>query len=378
MYAGGAMASIQRITSALTGEVSYRAQVRVKGRPSQSATFPNRKEAQQWATSLETAIRESRYHPHLRGARTRFAELVARYESSPSFTQLKPSSQASRRAHLRWFVDEWGALTLSEIQPDRVAAARDKLAASTYTRGKPQPDRSGALVDPKTYRRSGATTNRYLATLSHLFSIAVKEWSVAERNPVLSISKPKESRGRTRFLSDDERDALLDACAESQWHPLRALVLLALSTGARRGELVNLKWSDVDLKAGQAVVHETKNGDPRVLPLVGKALEAIRELKLNDSAASPFVFAHPSGLPDPYYGFDGHWYCALRVSGLKNFRFHDLRHSCASYLASQGASLLEIADVLGHRTMAMVKRYSHLASSHKHNVVARMAKQRDL
>lgn len=92
------------------------------------------------------------------------------------------------------------------------------------------------------------------------------------------------------------------------------------------------------------------------------------------SAHSPWVFQQPSGLPGPYENFDDHWRSALKAAGIENFRFHDLRHTCASYLAS----LLETADVLGHRTMAMVKRYSHLAQGHKTTVVEKMARERGL
>ena len=124
------------------------------------------------------------------------------------------------------------------------------------------------------HRRSGATVNRYIATLSHLFSFAVKERRLIDRNPVGDIRRKKEPRGRTRFLSDEERAALIAACARSDWPPLHALVLLAITTGARRGELVSLKWADVDLKGGRATIHDTKNGEQRTLPLAGKALEA--------------------------------------------------------------------------------------------------------
>jgi integrase len=372
------MASIQKLASPLTGDVSYRAQVRVRGRPSQSATFPNKKEAQQWAQSIEAAIRENRYHPHLRGARTTFADLVQKYENSAAFKRIKPSGQASRRAHLRFFLDEWAGLTVAEIQPDRIAEARDKLAAGTFTRAKARVGDDGKVIPPKAYKRTGGAVNRYLATLSHLFTVAVKELHLLDRNPVRDITKPKEARGRVRFLSDDERDALLKACEASTCAPLRALVLLAISTGARRGELVNLTWNAVDLKAGTAMVRETKNGEPRVLPLVGKALEALRELKLNNSARSELVFPHPNGLPDPYYHFDSHWYDAVEAAGLDDFRFHDLRHTTASYLAAQGASLLEIAEVLGHKTLAMVKRYSHLTASHKVSVMRKLAAAKGL
>jgi integrase len=159
-----------------------------------------------------------------------------------------------------------------------------------------------------------------------------------------------------------------------------ALVLLAISTGARRGGLIRLKWTDVtlDTPAPQAIIPDTKNGDPRRLPLVGRALEAIKALKRKNKDRSRFVFPSRSGPDKPFQAFDAHWYAALAIAGITDFRFHDLRHTCASYLAGQGSSLLEIADVLGHRTMAMVKRYSHLAQEHKTAVIERMTKARGL
>jgi integrase len=211
-----------------------------------------------------------------------------------------------------------------------------------------------------------------------MFTMAVKEWRLVASNPVRDISKKKEARGRVRFLSDAERDALLSACAASEWAALHTLVLLAISTGARRGELIHLQWDDVDLKGARAIVRETKNGETRSLPLVGKALEALRALKLQGSAKSPWVFAQPSGFPGPYENFDGVWYDALKAAQIEDLRFHDLRHTTASYLAAQGASLLEIADTLGHKTLSMVKRYSHLAQSHKVSAIEKMAKERGL
>jgi integrase len=163
---------------------------------------------------------------------------------------------------------------------------------------------------------------------------------------------------------------------------LRTLVLLAITTGARRGELISLRWADVDMKAGRALVRETKNGEQRTLPLAGKALEALRELKLHNSARSAYVFPSPTvvlnpttgsaELDAPYEYFDAHWHAALDAAGIRDFRFHDLRHTTASMLAAQGCSLLEIADVLGHKTLAMVRRYSHLVVDHKAKVIERL------
>jgi integrase len=136
---------------------------------------------------------------------------------------------------------------------------------------------------------------------------------------------------------------------------LRSLVLLAITTGARKGELTQLKWADIDLKKGRALVRETRNDEPRTLRRAGQALEALRELKPKNSARSEYVFAQPSGLPGPYEHFDAHWYAVLEAAAISDFHFHDLRHTTASMLAAQGASLLEIADVLGRKTLAMVK-----------------------
>ena len=111
---------------------------------------------------------------------------------------------------------------------------------------------------------------------------------------------------------------------------------------------------------------------------MNKTLEALRAMRLQGSARSPWVFPQPSGFPGPYENFDGVWYDALTAAKLTDFRFHDLRHTTASYLAANGASLLEIADTLGHKTLSMVKRYSHLAQSHKVSAIERMAKERGL
>jgi integrase len=374
----GEMASVQRLTSPLTGRVSYRVQIRLKGHPAQSETFRNRKDAERWAGSIESAILEGRHFPQSRGQRIAFQTLALRYRDSV-LADAGPSRTANTERHIAWWVARFGSLTVAEITPDRIAEARDVLAAQPFTRGKIY--RAGGLeIPPPTYKRSGATVNRYLATLSHIFAVALVEWRLIDRNPVRDVGKKKEARGRIRFLRDDERDALLAACARSAWRPLPALVLLAISTGARRGELLRLQWSDVSIDAPspQAIIQDTKNGDPRRLPLVGKALAAVRALKATNERASRFVFPSRSDANMPYLAFDAHWYAALAAAGITDFRFHDLRHTCASYLASQGSSLLEIADVLGHRTMAMVKRYSHLAQEHKTSVIERMTKARGL
>jgi integrase len=381
------MASIQSIKSPLTGAISYRVQVRVKGRPALSETFPNKLEAKKWGAATETAIREGKHFPHLKAGKTTFAALVTRYTENV-LNEAKAKARINTGKQLMWWSDRFAGMTLADMTPDRIAEARDALAAETFSRGKEHEDKkTGIVTPPKQFKRTAATINKYMSVLSRMFNLAVREWRLMDRNPAADISKKKEPRGRIRFLTDDERTKLLEACGNSDWKALQALVLLAISTGARRGELINLKWSDVELKlprpdnepaAGRALVRESKNGEARVLPLAGRALEALKMLKLQGSAKNEYVFAQLSGLPGPYVHFDQYWQDALTAAEIKNFRFHDLRHTTASMLAAQGASLLEIADVLGHKTLAMVKRYSHLAQSHKVAAIERMVAAKGL
>ncbi len=221
--------------------------------------------------------------------------------------------------------------------------------------------------------RSPATVNRYLAALSHAFTLAMKDWGWVEENPVLKISKGKESRGRVRFLSDDERDRLLKAC-KAHSDTLYALVVLALSTGARLGEMLNLRWPDVDLQRGLIILNQTKNDDRRSIPLQGLALDLIREMSKVRRIDTDLLFPSRTK-PDRPLAIHKIWEAALKKAEIQDFRFHDLRHSAASYLAMNGASLAEIADVLGHKTLQMVKRYTHLSEQHTAGVVAKMNKQ---
>jgi integrase len=172
---------------------------------------------------------------------------------------------------------------------------------------------------------------------------------------------------------------LLKACQASSNPYLYPVVVLALSTGMRQGEIMGLKWEDVDLHQGRVTLHETKNGERRVVPLVGKALELLKEYAKVRRIGTPLLFPGKVKTQRPgevatYRPIDlrAPWLAALKKAGIDDFRFHDLRHSTASYLAMNGASLAEIAEVLGHKTLQMVKRYAHLSEAHTAGVVARM------
>jgi integrase len=218
--------------------------------------------------------------------------------------------------------------------------------------------------------RSPRTTRGYLATLEHGLKLAVEEWLWIETSPMARVRKPKEGRGRVRYLTDDERPRLLAACQASRNRHLYPLVMLALSTGARKGELVSLTWPQVDLGRGLLTFYDTKNGEPRSVPLTGQALEVIRAHAKVVRFDTPLVFPRQDGRRpvDIRYA----WYEALKKAEIDQFRFHDLRHSAASYLAMSGASLVEIADVMGHKTLSMVRRYAHLSDQHTRSALDRM------
>ena len=146
------------------------------------------------------------------------------------------------------------------------------------------------------------------------------------------------------------------------------LVLLAITTGASKGELTKLRWNNIDFERRTAYVATTKNGQPKVLPLTDSV---IKELQLFDTKDSSLIFASKIKV-EVAYCFTKPWKKALEDAEIKDFRFHDLRHSCASYLAQSGASLLEIAEVLGHKQIQVTKRYAHLCIEHKSSLINRV------
>jgi integrase len=151
---------------------------------------------------------------------------------------------------------------------------------------------------------------------------------------------------------------------------LYTIVVLALATGARQQELLSLRWPDVDLKRGTLTFHETKNGERRAVPLTGYALDL---LKKHAHLCRPEVdFVFPIYTSTKRRRISDAWEHAVKRAGIENFRYHDLRHSCASYLAMNDASLMEIAAILGHRTLQMVQRYAHLSEAHTAGMVQRM------
>lgn len=219
--------------------------------------------------------------------------------------------------------------------------------------------------------RSSSTVVRYLAALSHAFSIAVKEWGWLDDNPMRKVSKPKEPRGRVRFLDNEERGRLLHACKNSSNAYLYLIVVLALSTGMRFSEIMNLAWKDVDFDGKRIILHDTKNGERRPVSLVGYALDLLLEHSKKRRIDSFLLFPGKRDWSRPA-GIRSAWEAAIAESNIEDFRFHDLRHSFASEMAMGNATDAELRALLGHKSSSMTMRYAHLAEIHTSRIVGQM------
>ena len=358
------MATIEK-RSAHDGTTTYRVKIRMKGYPVQSASFSRITDAKRWEQETEVAIRNGQYFKDAEAKKHSFAEMIDRYLKE--ILPLKPKMIVEQTRQLNWWKQQLGSYMLADITTALINQQRYKLAneffrnVTTVVKGK-------QVIQG--IKRSPATVNRYMAALSHAFTVTVIDWEWLENNPMRKVRKLKEPRGRTRFLSDEERGSLIAICKESNNPALFMVMILALSTGARKMEILGLRWKDVDFNRKVITLQKTKNGDIRVLPLAGYGLQLLEAHAAKGHNKEDFVFPNKFGTAP--IEIKKCWKTALRKAGVDNFRFHDLRHSAASYLAMNGASLPELAEVLGHKTLTMVKRYAHLSEAHTAKIVGKM------
>lgn len=215
---------------------------------------------------------------------------------------------------------------------------------------------------------SPATVNRELACLKHMFNKAI-EWGKTENNPVRKVKLFKENNKRLRYLEKEEIKKLLDSCSDH----LKPIVTVALFTGMRRGEILNLKWHDIDFQRGIIYILDSKNNEKREIPMnevVKKTLVGVR--KHPDSS---YIFCNKDGRP--YGDVKRSFLTALKKAGILDFRFHDLRHTFASQLVMAGVDLNTVRELMGHKSLEMTLRYSHLSPDHKRRAVDILSKQMD-
>ena len=267
---------------------------------------------------------------------------------------------------LAFWHDALGASELASITPDAVDAALVRLAE----RGRLKPTRGGATV-PSGRPLAGSTHNRYISQLGSIYRYARRLRLLPRVHvpPTRGIEKAPEPSDPNRYLRVEEVERILAVARllDTHWGRLTALTLVAFHTGLRVGNLLELRWSDVDLEKRTATVLKTKNGRPLVAALSERATEALA--KLPGRTPGALVFEGRGGRP---FGFRALWAKVCTEAGLPGRNFHQLRHGCGSAMAAAGVGQAQIMAVLGHRTLTASARYMHHSTDDKRQVVDRV------
>ena len=304
----------------------WQARVQRSGQSSLAKSFNTKADAMKWARHTESQLDLGALAP--KAAMPRLDRIVERYLTEVTPTKKGAAQELNRGRQI-------ARTTLGRIQIDKITSE----VVSKY--------RDGRLRGV-----SNNTVRLELAFISVVFEQCAKEWGYKVNNPVKQIRIPKPGKPRQRRLGPSEEEALLAACAASSATYLHSLVVLAIETGMRFGELVSSTWDNVDLKARTIHLPNTKNGHPRTVPLSTRALEAIRTVP---SGYEERVFTGKPGSIRAAFG------AALKRSGVgSDLRFHDLRHEAVTRLFEKGLNPIEVGMISGHRSMGMLQRYTHL------------------
>jgi len=306
----------------------WQARVTRRGFPPEVKTFRTRQEAEVWARSVETEIDRGAFQSRSAASRTTLADILNRYGDEVTPCKKGAKDEAIRLNALSR--SRLGKFALSNLTPAAVAAFRDERLRAV----------------------SAATVLRDLALLSSILNHARREWGFPVENVVQAIRKPRQPQGRERVLSDDEERLLLEAAApvgrRTPW--LQPILICALESAMRRGELLALRWENVSLDKRTATLPDTKNGCRRVVPLSPRAVATLRSLPRSiDGRVFP-ISAEALHL---------RFKLACERAGIEGLHFHDLRHTATTRLAEVLPNLAELSAVTGHKSLQMLKRYYH-------------------
>lgn len=293
-------------------------------------SFQTKQEAVRWARQIEVKIELGEYvSPTPTKSRMPdpicFGELIRRYSKEVATQHRSPTSQINLRILSR----DLGHLKLNEVEPKSIAAWRDK----------------------KLKKIKSASVNRLIGTLGSIINHARKEWQLSIVNPVPDIKRPPNGQSRTRRLEDNEEQRLLAALDKKYVH----IVKFAIATGMRRGEILGLKWWNVDVDLKIAQLPMTKNGESRQVPLSSAAIEVIDEVAdSNVWSINGAVFdIHPEALHRA-------WCRACKKTGIKGLRLHDLRREAVSRFFEIGLNVMEVSAISGHKTLSQLQTYTRL------------------
>lgn len=352
------MATIVERRSAKWG-VRYTVKARVRGYAPRVHTFNTRAEARDWGERQEQELRELKKSQGTSHDFSNYTlnELIREYLKEPKTKALRSYDDVERR--LLWFADHHGTTKVLDVNARTLRSWRNELMTENW---KP------------------ATVNRRMSVLRAAWRFGIAAELVPAHKQWPSKLMLPEAGFRERFLTHEEMRRLLKL-AESD-PVMRAMLMVSIGTGLRQGELLRLKWADIDLNKQTLTVHLSKSGRRRSVHIPANAVEALRNLKRMLLVSPTDVFLHADGRPMTASLLEARWRPLRRAAGLAGFRWHDLRHTCASLLAQNHATLLEIGSVLGHSTPAMTMRYAHLVTAapvtgaHKLNELLGKAKRK--
>ena len=333
---------------------TWKAIIRKAGWPVTIKTFRTKKDAQDWARRTEDEMVRGVYIERAASERMTLKAALTRYLAEVSPTK-KPSTAKAEKHKAKQLMESLGDFSLAALSPDLIAQYRD----DRLSKGK-----------------SNTTVRLELALLSHLFIVAMQEWRIGLAfNPVASIRKPQPGQGRNRRLIPDEERRLLAACAEMSNPMLGWMIRLAIETGMRAGEIQTLRRNQVDLVRRIVRLSDSKNGTARTIPLSRAGVTVLQEALAHPVRPldTDLIFWGEPGRDAQRrpYEFRPGWARMLKRAGITGLRFHDLRHEAVSRLVEAGLTDQEVAAISGHKSMQMLKRYTHLRAE---DLVAKLDK----
>jgi len=336
-----------------TDAATWKAVIRKTGFPTKAKTFRLKRDAEDWARRTEDEMARGLYVQRGPSERLTFEKAMERYLEDVTVTK-RPFTQIGERRRSVPLIAFFGKYSLAGITPELVGTYRDqRLAGEDRMKdGKPQP-------------RANNTVRLELALIGHLFTIAIKEWGLGvPYNPVLNIRRPAPGAGRNRRLTAVEELRLMKLVDKHSNPMLRWIVRIAIETGMRSSEITSLRLAQVDMVRRVVRLQETKNTMPRTVPLTQQATSLFAEALTNPVRPKDcaLVFFGEPGRDEKRrpYNFNKVWLDIKERAGFKELRFHDLRHEAVSRLVEAGLSDQEVAAISGHKSMQMLKRYTHL------------------
>ncbi len=375
------MASIRKRVTA-DGKVKWHAQIRLLGFDPLTKTFDRKFDAETWAAETERALRTSSFNTARESQRRTVAHLFEVFRRD----YMRDTRKRDYTQILAWWEKRLGHLFLANLKATSIQKVIDEFAkeplpsSKAPTQGGGAVAREGTKEDAEPRFRTASTLARYLAVLSRVLSVAVKNLEWLDRSPMAGVKRPGAGIIRiVRILSAQEEKSLLDAVRGSESLTLHPFVLIALRSGMRYSEIKNLRWGDIDFRENHALIaiRKAKNKRQRFVPLVRDGFDAVARMRagIGEPGASALLFPSSDDAERPV-DIRRAWKTSVRRAGIAKFRFHDLRHSAASTLAALGASLPEIADILGHTDHRSTQIYTHFEKSHSVKLAQRAADSR--